>query len=125
MAAEEILFVYNVDLTLFALVSDFVHRLTAPDTYPCRLGDLTYDRFTMKRDWKRFVDSLSVGVRFEPRDRFRTEHPDRTDVPLPAVFRVRSDGRVATLISASRINHARSLGDLKALVRAAVASLGS
>jgi hypothetical protein len=42
----EILFVYNVDLTLFALVSDFVHRLTAPETYPCRLCDLTYDRFT-------------------------------------------------------------------------------
>ena len=59
-ARREVIFVYNVDLTLFALVSDFVHRLTSPETYPCRLCDLTYDRVTMKRDWKRFIDSLPV-----------------------------------------------------------------
>jgi len=28
----ELLFVYDVDLTLFALVSDFVHRLRDPET---------------------------------------------------------------------------------------------
>src|SRR5712692_7906697 len=84
---DEVVFVYNVDLTLFALVSDFVHRLTAPETYPCRLCDLTYDRFTMKREWNRFLGSLPIHARFELRDRFRRKFPAYADVPLPAVFR--------------------------------------
>src|SRR6185369_6970837 len=90
---ERILFVYNVDLTLVALVSDFVHRLRSPETYPCRLCDVTYDRFTMKREWKRFVESLPVEVDFELRDRFRKKYPSCSDVGLPAVFRIDRDGR--------------------------------
>src|ERR1043166_3908005 len=110
---EEILFVYNVDLTLFALVSDFVHRLTSPETYPCRLCDLTYDRFTTKREWKQFVESLPVGAHVQLRDRFHKKFPDHAAVPLPAVFRRHADGTLSTLISAAEINGTARLDDLK------------
>jgi hypothetical protein len=123
--SDEILFVYNVDLTLFALVSDFVHRLTSPETYPCRLCDLTYDRLTVKREWKRFVDSLSVRPRVQLRDRFHKRFPAQAAVPLPAVFRLHADGAVTMLLTADEINRATTLDELKALVSRAIHSRSS
>ena len=120
---DEVVFVYNVDFTLFALVSDFVHRLTSPETYPCRLCDLTYDRFTVKREWKGFVDSLPVRTRVELRDRFHRKYPAQAAVPLPAVFRRRSDGTLTTLVGAAEINGARTLDDLTVLVGGAIRTL--
>jgi len=83
----DILFVYNVDLTLFALVSDFVHRLRDPETYPCRLCDLTYHPFTMKHEWKQFLETLPVGVRFELRDRFHRKFPAYDYLPYSGCMR--------------------------------------
>ena len=118
--AGDILFVYNVDLTLFALVSDFVRRLRDPETYPCRLCDLTYDRFTMKRAWKQFIETLPGGVRFELRDRFQRRFPAYADVPLPAVFRVHAAGVLSTLLSAEQINGATTIEALQAMIAAAL-----
>jgi len=36
-SVRPLIFVYNVDLTPFALISDFIHRIMSPATYPCRL----------------------------------------------------------------------------------------
>jgi hypothetical protein len=117
---RELIFVYNVDQTLFALVSDFMHRLTSPETYPCRLCDLTYDRFTMKREWKRFVEALPVHARFVLRDRFRKQFPEYHNVSLPAVFEMAADGSLRTLIPAEQLNRAASLAALKALLQHAI-----
>jgi hypothetical protein len=116
----KILFVYNVDLTPFALVSDFVHRIVSPETYPCRLCDITYDRLTMKREWKRFIESLPVRATFELRDRFRKKFPAYASVPLPAVFRASPAGKLAVVLSAEEIHAATDLVGLKTLVTAAI-----
>src|SRR2546427_11672442 len=60
-------FVYNVDATPSALLRDFVHRLVAPESYPCRLCDLTYGRFLKKAQWSRFVADLPIRARFHLR----------------------------------------------------------
>ena len=78
----QILFVYNVDLTPFALLSDFVHRIVSPETYPCRLCDLTYDRFTMKSEWKQFLASLPIDCAFALRDQFHRKYPAHADLPV-------------------------------------------
>src|SRR3954447_10369784 len=55
-------FVYNVEATPQALIKDFVHRLTEPETYPCRLCDITYGRFVKKPGWQLFLWSLPVAT---------------------------------------------------------------
>ena len=42
---------------------DFIHRLVSPETYPCRLCDLTYGRVLKKAGWRRFVASLHAQAR--------------------------------------------------------------
>jgi len=115
----QILFVYNVDLTPFALLSDFVHRIVSPETYPCRLCDLTYDRFTMKSEWKQFLASLPIDCAFALRDQFHRKYPAYADLPLPAVFRHRS-GTLTMLLSADQINSATTIDALQRLVSAAL-----
>jgi|SRR6185369_934021 len=115
----QILFVYNVDLTPFALLSDFVHRIVSPETYPCRLCDLTYDRFTMKSEWKQFLASLPIDCAFALRDQFHRKYPAYADLPLPAVFR-HGSGTLTTLLSADQINSATTIETLRHLVSAAL-----
>jgi len=117
---RKILFVYNVDLTPFALLSDFVHRIVSPETYPCRLCDLTYDRFTMKTEWKRFIASLPADCEFELRDRFQRKYPAYAKIALPAVFEHAAGGKFRTLLSAEAINGATTMDALRRLVTSAL-----
>ena len=116
-------FVYNVDATPVALVLDFVHRLVEPETYPCRLCDLTYGRFVKKLSWSRFVATLPVDARFHLRAGFRRTFAACADEPLPAVFVERGSGEVRVLISAKELQRVKDLESLEALVERRVATL--
>jgi hypothetical protein len=105
-------FVYNVDGTPTALLRDFVHRLMAPESYPCRLCDLTYGRFLKKAEWSRFVATLPARARFHLRASFGRRFPTHAHGPLPAVFVEEEPGRLRTLISADEL---RALPDLESL----------
>ena len=76
-------FVYNVDATPVALVSDFLHRIRSPETYPCRLCDITYGRFLKKAEWSRYVAGLSIPSKFYLRSGFARRFPDRAQDSFP------------------------------------------
>ncbi len=116
-----LLFVYNADGTLTGLVSDFAHRTFKPDTYPCNLCDVTYDRFTMKKDWKQFVKALPVDVAFKLRNTFRKKHPNHAEVPLPAAF-WDDNGSLELAIDAERFSAADTIDAMKQLVNDAIAA---
>ena len=116
-------FVYNVDATPVALILDFIHRLIEPETYPCRLCDLTYGRFVKKLSWTRFVAFLPVDSRFHLRAGFRRSFPKHADEPLPAVFVEGRSGGTRVLISAKELQRVTDLEGLEALVKRRVASL--
>lgn len=105
-------FVYNVDAAPGALLRDFVHRLLEPETYPCRLCDLTYGRFIKKAEWSRFVAGLPVRARFHLRGSFWQRFPEHRHEPVPAVFVEEPPGVLRTLISAEDL---RGVADLEAL----------
>lgn len=116
-------FVYNVDATPVALLLDFIHRLLDPETYPCRLCDLTYGRFVKKASWSRFVSGLPVDARFQLRAGFRRQFPEQADEPLPAVFVETAPGDTRILISAKELTRLRDLESLEALVKQRVGTL--
>jgi hypothetical protein len=116
-------FVYNVDATPVALVLDFVHRLLDPETYPCRLCDLTYGRFVKKLSWSRFVATLPIDARFHLRGGFRRAFPEHAEEPLPAAFVEQRSGQLRVLISARELQRVKDLAALEALVERRVATL--
>lgn len=115
-------FVYNVDANAAALVKDFVHRMVEPETYPCRLCDLTYGRFVKKPGWQLFLWSLPVPSAFHTRDRFLRKFPGLAQLEFPAVVGEIASGDFAVLICAEQFRGIGSLAELKEQVTALLAT---
>ncbi len=81
----KLLFVYNANSTLFAQVTDFVHKAVSPETYQCNLCRITYGNLEMKKQWQEFIQSLTLPVQFFHKDELK-KYPELALVELPAVF---------------------------------------
>lgn len=114
MKEQELIFVYNANSDLFSTVTDFAHKLLSPSTYSCNLCALTYGNFTVKQQWKSFIEGLATKTVFLHKDEFEKQY--KIQPALPAVF-TKIDGAIEELISREEIESCRSLGELKKLVK--------
>lgn len=114
MIKPALVFVYNADSGLVNTLLDIGHKIVSPQTYNCNLCALTHSTFSIRSEWKDFIEQLGVPVEFLHRDELSRQH-DIHGVALPAVFR-KTDGRLQELINRNQIDHCHSLDDLKRLV---------
>ena len=110
---EQLLFVYHANSDLFSSVSGFAHKILSPSTYECHLCALTYGNFSVKQEWKSFIETLPVKALFLHKDEFKKQY--KMDTALPAVF-LQSGGTIKEFISRPEIENCRSLDELKKLV---------
>ena len=108
---DQLMFVYNADAGLFSALSDAIHKLVSPDTYPCSLCAVTYGAVSMRPTWRRYINALPVTPRFYHRDDFRAAWPG-IDVPLPAVLRLPPGGSPVLLIGPAILDQQRSVEEL-------------
>lgn len=101
MENKKVLFVYNADSSLEHKVFDFLHKAVSPNTYQCSLCSITYGTFTIKKDWKEFISSLSVPVEFLYRNEFRRYYPGH-QINYPAVL-LTEDNKVREIIGAKEL----------------------
>ena len=113
-AGAGLVFVYNADSGLFNTLSDVAHKVFSPRTYQCNLCALTHSTFSMRPEWKEFLDGLDTPLEFLHADELRARY-GVADVPLPAVFK-KDGGGVEVLIDAQAINACRTADDLKRLI---------
>ncbi|MDH5516804.1 MAG: hypothetical protein OEY36_03165 [Gammaproteobacteria bacterium] len=111
---EKLIFVYNADSGLFNTVTDIAHKIFSPSTYGCQLCAITHSAFSVRDEWKAFIESLDSELEFLHRDEWLRLYPQITD-ELPAVFRVNETLKV--LISAQEISRCDSVDDLKKLIK--------
>lgn len=107
----KLIFVYNSDSDLFALIAGAAHKLASPETYQCNLCRLTYPFASVNKEWEKFVTSLPYQAAFLHRNEFNEQYQKQKDIPLPAVFVEDSSG-IRLLISDKEINEAKSISDL-------------
>ncbi len=117
---DRLVFAYNADSGLLNALGDWTHKLVSPRTYPCSLCALTYSHLGMRREWKRFVQSLDAEVAFLHRDELAARYGE-PNAALPAVFRD-DGGRLEPLIEAPELDACGSLDDLVRLVSQRVAA---
>ncbi len=117
---RRILFVYNADSPLLAQLKDYVHKIVAPDTYPCSLCRITYGNLGMKRAWRRFAQELPHGVVFLHRDELTVAYPQLTELELPAVF-MDEGGATTQVVSANALDQTPDVAALQDLVMASLA----
>jgi hypothetical protein len=124
MAPPRLIFVYAVDGGLTTTLRDYVHKLIAPRSYPCRLCGLTYGPLGESRAWSGFRETLPVSTEFLHRDEFRRAYP-LAQYPLPAVLIARATGGPELFISADEIDRCANTPALVSLVRERVQSMGA
>jgi hypothetical protein len=110
----KLVFVYNADTGLFNTLTDIAHKVFAPETYSCNLCAITYGTFSIRTEWKEYLESLAASFVFLHRDELASQYPG-TDAELPAIFRNAGD-RLTPWISAAEINACSSIDDLKQLI---------
>ena len=118
MASESrVLFVYNADSGLFAKLKDYVHKIVAPQTYPCSLCQITYGNLGMKRGWRRFAQDLPLTAVSLHRDELTGRYATLLAESLPAVF-LEEGGEISSLVTAEELDETPDLPALRAMVSA-------
>lgn len=107
---EEVLFVYNAESGYIQAALDIAHKIISPDTYKCSLCTLTHSEFTVRQEWKSFINELTMTVRFYHRDEFEELYPgERFDLP---VILHKQDGTLTILLTANQISEFKTTRDL-------------
>ncbi|MCA6362371.1 MAG: hypothetical protein IM638_04995 [Bacteroidetes bacterium] len=102
MAVTAIVFVYNADAKLTSAAFDFLHKIVSPSTYPCKLCGITYGNFSMVKEWKDFIATLPLPVKFLHRDEW-LQLTGRKDDTFPAAF-LQKDNAYSLWIAAETMN---------------------
>src|SRR3954451_5694940 len=110
---EILVFVYNANSDLFSTVTDFAHKMVSPATYQCDLCTLTYGNFSMKQDWKSFIEGLPIQPVFLHKDEFENQY--NMQIPLPVVL-FQTDESILEIISREELANCKTLEDLKNVV---------
>ncbi len=121
-----LLFVYNADSGMFNTLSDMAHKVFSPRTYSCNLCALTHSTFSMRDEWKSFIESLGVELEFLHRDEFKKlDDGDGgrggVERELPAIF-LKGDQGLKVLADAASINACNTMDDLKKLIQERLAN---
>ena len=113
---KNLIFVYNADSGKFNALTDSLHKLISPDTYECRLCELTHGFFSEKSEWSSFLKKSDFEAEFLHRDEFITKYPDFTDHPLPAIFQ-QNGMSLSSLVSSADFKNISDLTELCAKLK--------
>ncbi|MCM8525527.1 MAG: hypothetical protein NE327_03355 [Lentisphaeraceae bacterium] len=116
---KNLLFVYNADSGRFNALTDSLHKLISPDTYECRLCQLTHGFFSEKTEWSSFLKEQNFKASFLHRDEFVEKFPNSSSLALPAVFII-TDENFSTIISAEEFKSINNLSELCAKLKSAI-----
>jgi hypothetical protein len=109
-----LLFVYNADSGLFNTLTDIAHKIFSPSTYACSLCQITHGNFSMRNEWKDFIESFDIPCEFLHKDEAAALLPGFDD--YPAVF-IRKDSGLQLCLSRQQIDDCDSIDALKAAIQ--------
>ena len=86
---KKLIFIYNAESWLWNAISDSIHKFVSPDTYPCKLCDITHGYFREKKERHNFLQNITVPVEFYHKDEIKEFQ--YTIPSLPCVLYIQND----------------------------------
>jgi hypothetical protein len=117
-SAKEMILVYNAYGGIYPGIVDFVHKEMFAKSYPCNLCYLTFGTFSMKPEWKEFLESLPYKKTELHKDDFKRSYLPES-LPLPVIL-ISNGTTVQILVSVEEINQCKTLQQLKELVQSKI-----
>ncbi len=79
---KKLIFVYNANSGKINSLLDSAHKIVSPDTYDCKLCDLTYGIFKENEDWSSFREKLlqtnpNLQLEFLHKDEFTKQYKSK------------------------------------------------
>ena len=106
----KLIFVYNADSGLVNTLMDIGHKAISPNTYECKLCDLTFGVFKEHKQWKEFRESSDTEMEFLHRDEFEQKYT-RQEFEYPVVLQ-QEDNDLRVAITQSQLNQIQTLDKL-------------
>jgi hypothetical protein len=110
MDNQQLIFVYNADANLFSTVVDFAHKILSASTYQCSLCALTFGNFSIKQEWKSYIERLPVSTIFLHKDEFEKQYEMLVDLP---VVLIETNNSMNIILNKEEIDSCTSLQQLK------------
>ncbi len=116
--SQRLIFVYNADSGLGNLILDGAHKILSPDTYDCKLCELTFGAFTEKNVWKKFRIESQLQMDFLHRNEFKKQYASKFGhrFEFPIVL-VEGASGLEVLIHSAEMNKLERAEDLIALIK--------
>lgn len=112
MPKKTLVFIYNANSGVLNAARDLIHKTVSPQTYPCKLCDITYGITGMRRLWARFIKQSEFDSVFTYRDLAPKLYPHIELGALPAIFSI-EESVAQELVSADEFNR---IEDIPALI---------
>ena len=119
---DKLIFVYNVDSSVFSQVSGAVKKIVTPSKYECNLCMITYGTVSMKDEWREFLDTLPFEKEFLHRDEFQKQYPELESIKLPTIF-ISQNNTLNPLVSADEINMQKNIDLLRNIINGKIESI--
>lgn len=105
----KLIFVYNAKSGPLNAALDAIHKIVAPETYPCELCALTYGTVSERKEWRQYRRQSQHDMVFLHKDEFEEQYGQRFAYPL---ILCDDDGRLTPLITREGFRHLDVLDDL-------------
>ncbi|HMY81015.1 MAG TPA: hypothetical protein PK048_04205 [Candidatus Absconditabacterales bacterium] len=110
---KKLIFIYKAKSDKISKLINFAHKIISPSTYACDLCSLTYGDFSIKREWKEYLDKLNEkGIQTEFHYEERAIQQGMTPESLPAVL-CELDGTRTTVVAGKEFEAIERLHDLQ------------
>jgi hypothetical protein len=70
----KLIFIYNARSGSINALLDSAHKIVRPNTYDCKLCDITFGVFSEKAEWKKFRETSAIEMIFLHKDEFLKQY---------------------------------------------------
>lgn len=112
MNKQSLYIVYNANGGIMNGVKDSLHKLLQPNTYPCKLCELTHGYLSARKEWKDFLSLLKehkIGLEILHKDELDKYPFDFKD--LPGIYNLEA-GNFSKLMGSADLAPVDSVGEL-------------
>lgn len=115
---QKLLFVYNANSGTRNAIFDSMHKVLSPQTYDCKLCDITYGVVSENRTWKRFRQETKNEMVFLHKDEFAKKYASKFGhkFEFPIVL-IEGEKGLEVLISKEELNQLKTAHGLIRLVK--------
>ena len=116
--SQRLLFIYNANSGKGNAFLDSMHKVFSPQTYDCKLCELTFGVVSENKTWKRFREETKNVMVFLHKDEFAKKYKSKFGYKFTfPIILAEGENGLEVLVSTEELNQTKTVHDLIRLVK--------